>query len=322
MPTPENREFIAQKMNSANWIIQALEQRRQTMLKVMNFIVDRQRDFFEKDMELFKPLTLREVAEVINMHESTVSRVTNEKYVQTPRGVLRSSSSSRARSPPHPARTPAPGIRAKLEKMVAEEKTPSPLTDQQIVHSSRSRASRSRGAPSPSTATSSASFPRGCGSGYERFSRAAARVDVSVLVPAKDEAENLPEFVRLCHEALAPAGFSFEVVVVNDGPADDTRRSSRISRRAPVPAGRCTTGASAASPMPSAPPATSPGATSSCSIPPTCSTCPRTSRPWCADSRGPGRHRHRHQAGPYEKAFVSGSTTASAAGCSASASPT
>jgi RNA polymerase sigma-54 factor len=86
--TQENREFIASKMNSASWMIQAIEQRRQTMLKVMNFIVDRQREFFEKGIEHLKPLTLREVADVINMHESTVSRVTNEKYVQTPRGVL------------------------------------------------------------------------------------------------------------------------------------------------------------------------------------------------------------------------------------------
>src|SRR5438552_9706820 len=75
-------------MNSAHWMIQAIEQRRQTMLKVMNFIVDRQREFFEKGVEFLKPLTLREVADVINMHESTVSRVTNEKYVQTPRGLL------------------------------------------------------------------------------------------------------------------------------------------------------------------------------------------------------------------------------------------
>src|SRR3989454_5190071 len=72
-------------MNSAHWMIQAIEQRRQTMLKVMNFIVDRQREFFEKGVEYLKPLTLREVADVINMHESTASRVTNEKYVQTPR---------------------------------------------------------------------------------------------------------------------------------------------------------------------------------------------------------------------------------------------
>jgi RNA polymerase sigma-54 factor len=133
--TPENREFIASKMNSANWMIQAIEQRRQTMLKVMNFIVDRQRDFFEKGIEHLKPLTLREVAEVINMHESTVSRVTNEKYVQTPRGVLPlkfffSSALSTASGEDASARS----IRAKLQKMVAEENQAKPLTDQQIVH--------------------------------------------------------------------------------------------------------------------------------------------------------------------------------------------
>ncbi len=133
--TPENREFIASKMNSANWMIQAIEQRRQTMLKVMNFIVDRQRDFFEKGIEYLRPLTLREVAEVINMHESTVSRVTNEKFVQTPRGVLPlkfffSSALSTASGEDASARS----IRAKLEKMVAEENSGKPLTDQQIVH--------------------------------------------------------------------------------------------------------------------------------------------------------------------------------------------
>ena len=133
--TPENREFIASKMNSANWMIQAIEQRRQTMLKVMNFIVDRQRDFFEKGIEYLRPLTLREVAEVINMHESTVSRVTNEKYVQTPRGVLPlkfffSSALATASGEDASARS----IRAKLQKMVSEEDTAKPLTDQQIVH--------------------------------------------------------------------------------------------------------------------------------------------------------------------------------------------
>jgi len=133
--TQENREFIAQKMNSANWMIQAIEQRRQTMLKVMNFIVDRQREFFEKGVEYLKPLTLREVAEVINMHESTVSRVTNEKYVQTPRGVLPlkfffSSALQTASGEDASARS----IRAKLQKMVGEENPGKPLTDQQIVH--------------------------------------------------------------------------------------------------------------------------------------------------------------------------------------------
>lgn len=133
--TAEHREFIASRMNSANWLIQAIEQRRQTMLKVMNFIVDRQREFFEKGIEYLKPLTLREVAEVINMHESTVSRVTNEKFVQTPRGVLPlkfffSSALSTASGEDASARS----IRAKLQKMVSEESSSNPLTDQQIVH--------------------------------------------------------------------------------------------------------------------------------------------------------------------------------------------
>jgi RNA polymerase sigma-54 factor len=131
----ENKEFISNKLNSANWMIQAIEQRRQTMLKVMNFIVDRQREFFEKGVQYLKPLTLREVAEVINMHESTVSRVTNEKFVQTPRGVLPlkfffSSGLSTTSGEDVSAR----GIKAKIEKLVSDEETKRPLTDQAIVN--------------------------------------------------------------------------------------------------------------------------------------------------------------------------------------------
>ena len=130
----ENKEFINQRMNSAHWMIQAIEQRRQTMLKVMNFIIDRQREFFEKGVEFLKPLTLREVADVINMHESTVSRVTNEKYVQTPRGLLPlkfffSSGLSTTTGEDASARA----IRAQIQKMVADEDPKNPLTDQQIV---------------------------------------------------------------------------------------------------------------------------------------------------------------------------------------------
>jgi RNA polymerase sigma-54 factor len=130
----ENKDFINQRMNSAHWMIQAIEQRRQTMLKVMNFIVDRQREFFEKGVEYLKPLTLREVADVINMHESTVSRVTNEKYVQTPRGLLPlkfffSSGLSTTTGEDASARS----IKAQIEKLVADEDPKNPLTDQQIV---------------------------------------------------------------------------------------------------------------------------------------------------------------------------------------------
>jgi len=131
----ENKEFISNKLNSANWMIQAIEQRRQTMLKVMNYIVDRQREFFEKGVQFLKPLTLREVAEVINMHESTVSRVTNEKFVQTPRGVLPLKfffSSGLATSDGDDVS--ARGIKAQLEKLVQDEDPKHPLTDQAIVN--------------------------------------------------------------------------------------------------------------------------------------------------------------------------------------------
>jgi RNA polymerase sigma-54 factor len=101
----------------------------------MNFIVDRQREFFEKGVQYLRPLTLREVAEVINMHESTVSRVTNEKYVQTPRGVLPlkyffSSGLSTTSGEDVSAR----GIKARIRKLVDDENSRKPLTDQAIVN--------------------------------------------------------------------------------------------------------------------------------------------------------------------------------------------
>jgi RNA polymerase sigma-54 factor len=132
--TGENKEFIANKLNSAHWMIQAIEQRRQTMLKVMNFIVDRQRDFFERGVQYLKPLTLREVADHIQMHESTVSRVTNKKFVQTPRGVFSlkyffSSGLSTVGGEDLSARA----VRDKIKSIVGEEDPKKPLTDQAIV---------------------------------------------------------------------------------------------------------------------------------------------------------------------------------------------
>ena len=132
--TGENKEFIASKLNSAHWMIQAIEQRRQTMLKVMNFIVDRQREFFERGVQYLKPLTLREVADHIEMHESTVSRVTNKKFVQTPRGVYSlkyffSSGLSTLGGEDLSARA----VRDKIKGMVSAEDPKKPLTDQAIV---------------------------------------------------------------------------------------------------------------------------------------------------------------------------------------------
>ena len=133
--TGENKEFIANKLNAANWMIQAIEQRRQTMLKVMNFIVERQRQFFQRGVQHLKPLTLREVADHIEMHESTVSRVTNKKFVQTPRGVYSlkyffSSGLSTVSGDDISAR----GVQDKIKILVTNEDSQKPLTDQTIVN--------------------------------------------------------------------------------------------------------------------------------------------------------------------------------------------
>ncbi len=128
------KEFAQSKLNSANWIIQAIEQRRQTMLKVMYVILDRQREFFDGGIRFLRPLTLKEVADEIGMHESTVSRVTNEKFVQSPRGVFRlkfffSSGLSTEEGESVSAR----GVKAQIAEMIDEEDPRKPLTDQQIV---------------------------------------------------------------------------------------------------------------------------------------------------------------------------------------------
>ena len=130
----ENRKFISERLGSARWLIQAMEQRRQTMLRVMDFIVERQRAFFEKGVKHLRPLTLREVARDVEVHESTVSRVTNEKYVQTPRGVYPLKFFFSSGYATHGgADMSARGVRARIERLVEEEDPKSPLSDPAIV---------------------------------------------------------------------------------------------------------------------------------------------------------------------------------------------
>ncbi|MGO1469496.1 MAG: RNA polymerase factor sigma-54 [Tissierella sp.] len=82
------KTFLTEKLNSASWIIKSIEQRRNTIKRVVEAILEYQKDFFENGEKALKPLTLKMIAEDIDMHESTVSRTTNGKYVQTPRGVF------------------------------------------------------------------------------------------------------------------------------------------------------------------------------------------------------------------------------------------
>ena len=85
---PKAKEYIQTKLRSAQWLIRSIDQRRKTIIKVTECIVEKQREFFDKGIEFLKPMILRDVAEAVGMHESTISRVTSNKYVHTPRGLF------------------------------------------------------------------------------------------------------------------------------------------------------------------------------------------------------------------------------------------
>ncbi len=85
---PAAKAYVQSKLNSARWLVQAIEKRRRTMIRVMEAIVDEQREFFENGISHMKPLTLQDIGSRVGIHESTVARVTKAKYVQTPRGVF------------------------------------------------------------------------------------------------------------------------------------------------------------------------------------------------------------------------------------------
>jgi len=82
------KEYVHEKMRSATWLIRSIHQRQKTIYRVMESILKFQRSFFEKGIAYLKPMVLRDVAEDIGMHESTISRVTTNKYVHTPRGIF------------------------------------------------------------------------------------------------------------------------------------------------------------------------------------------------------------------------------------------
>jgi len=130
----ETKEFIQSRLKSARWLIQTIEQRRRTMVKVMECIVDKQREFFEKGTTYLRPLTLQQVASEINMHESTVSRVTTSKYVQTPRGVFALKfffSSSLGTQ--DGGEISAKSAKDKIRRIIEQEDSRNPLSDQKIA---------------------------------------------------------------------------------------------------------------------------------------------------------------------------------------------
>ncbi len=130
----ETKDFIQGRLKNAKWLIQTIEQRRKTMIKVMQSIVEEQKEFFDKGAKALRPLTLQQVASQIDMHESTVSRVTTNKYVQTPRGVFELKYFfSPSLGTVTGEEVSAKSAKVKIQNIIAKENTEKPLSDQKIA---------------------------------------------------------------------------------------------------------------------------------------------------------------------------------------------
>ncbi|MBN2527775.1 MAG: RNA polymerase factor sigma-54 [Deltaproteobacteria bacterium] len=128
------REYVQNKMRSAQWLIRSIDQRRRTITKVTECIVEKQQEFFEKGVNYLKPLILRDVAEAVGMHESTISRVTTNKYIQTPQGLYELKyffNSSIKRTDEDDIASES--VKNKIKEIVDGENSRKPYSDQKIV---------------------------------------------------------------------------------------------------------------------------------------------------------------------------------------------
>jgi RNA polymerase sigma-54 factor len=131
----EDREFLKQKVNSALWFIKSIEQRKRTIYKVVESIIKLQREFLEKGPKHLRPLTLRDVAEDIEMHESTVSRVTSGKYVYTPHGTyeLKYFFNSGLNRDGGEDDIASKSVKEKIREIIRTEGENKPLSDQELM---------------------------------------------------------------------------------------------------------------------------------------------------------------------------------------------
>ena len=131
---PELGKYLNERLNSAIWLIKSIEQRKQTIKKVAEAILEHQREYFDKGEHYLKPLTLKEIAETVGVHESTVSRAVNGKYMQTCRGVLEMkyffTSGIKADDGQGISSN---SIKARMREIIDNEDPEKPYSDQKIV---------------------------------------------------------------------------------------------------------------------------------------------------------------------------------------------
>ncbi len=129
------KKYVREKFNSATWLIRSIEQRKTTMLRVMYAIIERQREFFEKGPPNLYPLKLQDIADMVDMHISTVSRVTSNKYVQTPHGIfeLKHFFTEAVGQDGGGTDVSSERIKSRIRELVENEDSRQPLSDQKIA---------------------------------------------------------------------------------------------------------------------------------------------------------------------------------------------
>ncbi len=133
--TKQETEYLTERFQTANWLVKSLHQRATTIIKVASEIVRQQHGFFDHGVSFLRPLVLRDIAEAIEMHESTVSRVTSNKYISTPRGLFElkyfftSSIAGTSGGEAHSAES----VRHRIKALIDEEKPEKILSDDRIV---------------------------------------------------------------------------------------------------------------------------------------------------------------------------------------------
>jgi RNA polymerase sigma-54 factor len=134
------KDYVEERLRSAQWLIKGMEQRNKTIYKVSESIVKFQRDFLDQGITHLKPMVLKDVAEDISMHESTISRVTTNKYMHTPQGIFPMKYFfTTGFSVGMGAEISSLTVKDSIQKMIKEEDPSAPLKDQQIVDTLKSR---------------------------------------------------------------------------------------------------------------------------------------------------------------------------------------
>ena len=131
----ETKNYIREKLKSAMWLIKSIQQRQRTIYRVVESLIKFQYDFFENGPVNLKPLILRDVADDINMHESTISRITTNKYVHTPQGIFELKyffNSSIGRTDGEEALA-SESIKVRMKQIIKSENREKPLSDMTIA---------------------------------------------------------------------------------------------------------------------------------------------------------------------------------------------